>query len=414
MKRKLLKQMLNEWKANIWLILELVIVVLILEFTFSALYTFYSLHEYTSGNRLENIYVADIGVLGEGCEGYVPYDSAHSYTTDLDMLLTKMRSNPNAEIVAYAGYNALPYNYNLSSQAFFYRMPGGKKSDKMFYGNSRWMSPEVVEVLGIEGVNGESPRQLADMMRKGQLLFANPEIKDENMADARDFIGKETASYGDTLKTLQVGAVARVLRRSDYEPANYGTAYIPIQPEEARSIVVKVKPGAGNKFLESVSETEQSAGNLYLSQFTSIDDMRDSAQLEIDQSIRNFVICALFLLLVIFLGFLGTFWFRTQQRVSEIAIRKVNGATNSNIYARFFGEGLILLAIAAVISLPLTYWIIKSELAMNVDMPFVGDFSIWIGLALAVVSLALLIVSGIFAPARRAARINPAEAIKDI
>lgn len=416
MKRKLLKQMLNEWKANIWLILELVIVVIILEFTFSALYTYYSIHEYTSGNKLENIYVADIGVLDEKCEGYAPYDSVHSYATDLDMLLTKMRSNPYAEIVAAAGYNALPYNYNLNASAYFFRTPDGKKSEKMFYGNNRGMSPEIIEVLGIKGVNGESPRQLADMMRKGQYLFADAEIKDDHVADAKDFIGKETVSNSDTLLTLHVGAVVKVLRRCDYEPANFGTVYVPIEPEDARSIVVKVKPGAGNRFIESVSETEQGAGNLYLSQFTSIDDMRDSAQLEVDQSIRNFVICALFLLLVIFLGFLGTFWFRTQQRVSEIAIRKVNGATDGNIYARFFSEGLILLAVAVIISLPITYWIIKSEapMSLNAQYAYIGNSAIWIGGTIAVVSLALLIILGIFAPTRRAARINPAEAIKDV
>ena len=38
-----------------------------------------------------------------------------------------------------------------------------------------------------------------------------------------------------------------------------------------------------------------------------------------------------FLLLNIFLGLLGTFWFRTQQRRSEIALHKAHGATDLSL-----------------------------------------------------------------------------------
>ena len=34
MKRKLLKQMLNEWRSNIWIVVELVIVLLVLQLIF--------------------------------------------------------------------------------------------------------------------------------------------------------------------------------------------------------------------------------------------------------------------------------------------------------------------------------------------------------------------------------------------
>ena len=47
-----------------------------------------------------------------------------------------------------------------------------------------------------------------------------------------------------------------------------------------------------------------------------------------------------FLLLNIFLGLLGTFWFRTQQRRSEIALHKVHGASDMSIFTRLISEGL--------------------------------------------------------------------------
>ena len=43
MKRKLLKQMLNEWRSNVWIVLELVIVVLVLQLIFAILYCIFEM-----------------------------------------------------------------------------------------------------------------------------------------------------------------------------------------------------------------------------------------------------------------------------------------------------------------------------------------------------------------------------------
>lgn len=144
--------------------------------------------------------------------------------------------------------------------------------------------------------------------------------------------------------------------------------------------------------------------------------MRDSANLREELAIRNFVICALFIMLVIFLGFLGTFWFRTQQRVSEIAIRKVNGATNRNIYARFMGEGMILLIVAVATVLLLNVGLFASETLTLGDLGLpIGSYEVLgVGLSVSVISLVLIILAGIYAPARRATRVDPAIALKDM
>lgn len=134
--------------------------------------------------------------------------------------------------------------------------------------------------------------------------------------------------------------------------------------------------------------------------------------MDVVQAVRSITACALFVLVMVFLGFLGTFWFRTQQRVPEIAIRKVNGATNRDIYLRFFAEGMILLAVAVVITMPLTIWIV-TNLAEIVEMPFDNNAEV-AAVIISVVVLALLIIAGIYAPARKAAAVNPAEALKDM
>ncbi len=92
-----------------------------------------------------------------------------------------------------------------------------------------------------------------------------------------------------------------------------------------------------------------------MGEVTEISAIRELTQSEEVATIRNFIVVMVFLLLCIFLGLLGTFWFRTQQRVSEIAIRKVNGATGADIFRRLIGEGLLLLLIVTPVAVLLDY-----------------------------------------------------------
>ncbi len=414
MKRKLIRQMLREWKANIWLIVELVIVLLIIQFIFAALCSFYSLHSYSTGQKLDDIYVSNLEWLQEKSEGYTPYDSIHTWQSDLDMLVTQLRSNPYVEHVAMGNFNSLPYAYNFYGNEFCYKSSDGK-GDQTFTVNIREMSPEMMEVLQIHGLNGETPAQMAEILRKGEIVLGEIETSFfPESPDIRQIRGKEVYAKYDSLTSYHVGAVAKGLRRNDYEPLWNSTLFKNIDIDNVHNITVRVKPGAGNKFLESLSDKDKQARNLYLSQMVSLDNLRNTVHLDINNEIRNYVICALFLMLVIFLGFLGTFWFRTQQRVPEIAIRKVNGATNGNIYSRFFSEGFILLATSAVIALPLTVWMIKSDLISQLGIMSLNKTTTITGSLLAVGVMSLMILGGIFAPARRATRVDPAEALKDM
>ena len=116
-----------------------------------------------------------------------------------------------------------------------------------------------------------------------------------------------------------------------------------------------------------------------------------------------------FLLLTIFLGLLGTFWFRMQQRVSEIAIRKVCGATKVQIFMRIFGEGMILLGFAVIIASAIVWPF--SHYA--IDQAGIEWYEILIFELVAIGLVALGILLSVIYPARKAMNIEPAIAIKD-
>ena len=57
-------------------------------------------------------------------------------------------------------------------------------------------------------------------------------------------------------------------------------------------------------------------------------------------------LCVLgFLLMNIFLGVIGTFWFRTQQRRREVALRMAMGSSRQGVFLRLMSEGILLLTL---------------------------------------------------------------------
>lgn len=120
----------------------------------------------------------------------------------------------------------------------------------------------------------------------------------------------------------------------------------------------------------------------------------------------------IFLLLNIFLGIIGTFWFRTQHRRVEIALRIALGSTRWGICGRLMGEGVFLLLVSAIPALVVAWNLGYAELVEVTRMPFTeGRFAITI--LGTFILIAGMIVIGIGYPARRAMSIEPAEALHE-
>jgi putative ABC transport system permease protein len=109
------------------------------------------------------------------------------------------------------------------------------------------------------------------------------------------------------------------------------------------------------------------------------------------------------------IGLLGMVVFTTETRVKEISIRKVHGATVANIIFMLSRNFLILLALAAIIALPLTHFFFAKyaldEYAERAPVPF-EELSIGVTL---VIGLAFLLIS---TQTLKVAKSNPAEVLK--
>ena len=101
--------------------------------------------------------------------------------------------------------------------------------------------------------------------------------------------------------------------------------------------------------------------------------------------------------------------FSVTQRIGEIAVRVAHGALRHQIVLRFIGSGLRLTAIGAAIGLPITLIAMRVLSAMNDDLPEIPVTAAAIG---ALLGGALVSLAATWAPARRAAGVDPAVALR--
>jgi putative ABC transport system permease protein len=92
------------------------------------------------------------------------------------------------------------------------------------------------------------------------------------------------------------------------------------------------------------------------------------------------------------LGLLGMVVFTTETRLREVGIRKVLGATEASLALLLSGGFLVMLAIAALIAVPLTYLLFEDVILSNLayHQP-VGAVELLVSVAL-VLLIALLII----------------------
>ncbi len=443
MKRKLLRQIANEWRSNLWLAIELLVVSVVMWYITDYLATRITVLNIPMGIETDNCFLADVTMVPSSSDSYDPADSTRSlWADDARTIVRRLRSNPDVEAVALATHYSIPYTQNSNSQVLV-EDSNGPDTLRTSYVPLRVVSPDYARVLRVRGVNGESPDEIAGMIERDEWLlganlfyYTNAEARDTTLteefwnnrykesitSDKSNLIGRRFLAdrSGDSI-SHRIGAIIQPLKRHEYETPNGGVLMKLDESDDAQilssQMLIRVKPEAYSTFADNVllkSSTFYRAGNIFLSSVVSLESMRKEVQNDSATMVRNFVVVMLFLMVSIFLGLLGTFWFRTQQRVSEIAVRMVNGATRGEIFRRLISEGLLLLTIVTPLAALCDWLLCHYEMSNHVYWFDYFDLSRYIITVVATYLLmALMIVLGIWFPASRAMKIEPAIALKD-
>ncbi len=411
MTKKLLTQIKNEWLSNLWLALELLVVSVVMWYVVDYLYTRAATYLEPRGFNIEHCYLIELGELTPKSPDYMPDKTSDGTHADITELLERLRRRPEVEAVSLS-QNSYPYNGSNSSDPVRYdtlQSPG--------WTIRRMVTPDFVRVFRYQGTRGETPEQLAEMLERGEFL-ASDNLYAKYDRKLTELVGKRFQLFGDTTKTYQLGAALQNVRYHDYDQARSSYCFLAKQSfyYVGLELCVRVREGQDNDFIMKLKEDSESQfriGNLFISEIRSFHDIRRNYQQAWTNDIRNYVMGMGFLLLNIFLGLLGTFWFRTQQRRSEIALHKAHGATDAAIFSRLLSEGLLLLAVVTPVALVIDWNLAHMELNSWRNGTTLEWDRLLLCAGISFVLMALMIAVGIGIPARKAMKVQPAEALHD-
>ncbi len=413
------KRLMAEWKANVWLAVELLIVSVVIWVIVDQLYVQTSRVGEDPGFDISDTFLVSVETINNNSPEYDASFASDSARAENRLeMVERLRRRPEVECVGLS-VNSYPYDGSNSGTSVRYITEKGDTISKRGSGVLRVVSPDFIRVFRYRGANGETPDELAELLERfpDAIMLSSNIFGDE--VDINSIVGREVEQYNGEYKPVKVSAILQPVKYTEYDNFVWATSVVePLDPAGGwyNEITVRVKEGMSKDFIENLladSEKQFRVGNQYIANVQSFDRIAHSYTLGRRQATHGKFIIMTFLLVNIFLGLLGTFWFRTRQRTPEIALMKVTGATAASVFKTQVGEGLVLLLLVTPLAA-----VVDINMAV-LEMNAYGNYGYleWPRLAACVgivfVIMAVMIVCGVAIPAWKGMRIEPATALHD-
>lgn len=418
--QSILHQIWNQRRSNGWLFTELLIVFTLMWYCVDVLYGFIRAERLPKGYDLEHVYKVRISSNPTQLVTCASEDSLQRFWfKPMDEVMRRIGQHPAVESAAmWIGTDA----YTRAHMYQGYTVD----SVRVVSANIRYVTPEYFHVMRIPVEQG---RELLTTASTEWNPVASPlpavitrDLADSLFHTSDGVVGREFMDYYAGGLRYRVAAVCALQKSDDY--ARYEPFILTPLPnwfyrwQATPDISIRVRPEADTedfaaRFYREMTPQLQVAP-FYLFDVQSYREQkieRDAAE-GITPYIRGAWLIVVFFIFNVFIGLMGTFWFRTRHCRSEIALRMAMGSSRNRVRLMLLGEGLLLLTLAAVPAL-----VICSNLVVaDVTFTEATDAS-WERFAVCVavvwLLMALMVIAGIWYPARQAMKVQPAEALHD-
>ena len=409
----------NQRKRNIWILTELMLISVCLWYVIDYMSVLSTIVRTPLGFDIADTYRVDIKERTPESDGYIDPETKGTTTgADLLTIMERIRQYPSVEEVSMS-IGSQPYaSTGYTSQVYYSRL---FYKDTVGVTMQRYkVTPSFFRVFRIERESGNGPA-LADALDVHSIILS--------ANGAEELLPGESAPG----KSLQIGkdgyfkevkALCIPIRWTEYEKSR--PCYYSLLSEdeiagelgsgdlENMELCIRIRPDAAARFSEDFRRdmgAQLSVGNLYLMDVRSSSLIREAIVSPVGSDIRMRLNLLVFLSINIFLGISGTFWFRTQHRWGEMGLRVALGSTRHGRRALLIGEGLVMLALAMLPAVVISFNLGIAEL-VNLNWADFTAVRFLTGIALTGLLMALMIISGILYPAWRAVRMKPAEALR--
>ncbi len=339
--------------------------------------------------------------LGFNKEEVLILDNTYALGNQANAFRQEMLALPNVEIGTVTSF--LPTPSTRSTNSFFPEGKSGDKGTNMQYWGTDY---DYVKTLGMEIVAGRDFSRDFPSDSSG-ILINETAVK---LLGFSDPIGKRvTVVSGEGSANRHTYKIVGVVKNFHFESlrSNIGALSMVLSPGGG-SMAFRMKT---DNVQASIEKTESlwkkmAPGQPFAYRF--MNDEFDNVYRSEARVGRVFITFALLSILIGCLGLFGLVTFTAEQRVKEIGVRKVLGASVGSIVALLSKDFLKLVLVAIVIASPIAWYAMNTWLE---DFAYKIDISWWIfALAgLLAVGIALLTVSF---QAVKAALMNPVKSLR--
>ncbi|MFK7953698.1 MAG: ABC transporter permease, partial [Ekhidna sp.] len=256
----------------------------------------------------------------------------------------------------------------VHSTALVSSAPGGQFNQHPYYlksdpensidASSIMVDYDIEKVLGFETVKGRTfDRSFASDSLHNVLINESM----ASMLNNDELIGKTIVqnASGNLFESKIIGIVKDFHFQSLHQKIQ--PLLMSVQPLGAGNILVKLE---GQSFAETMNQIEA----IYMAniktdlpfEYEFIDQQLAQLYKQEEQTLSIFSVFALIALIIASLGLLGMALAILNQRVKEVGMRKILGATSAQIMQMIFGQFLKLIVVALVIGLPLSYLLMQN------------------------------------------------------
>jgi putative ABC transport system permease protein len=312
----------------------------------------------------------------------------------------QLLNDPRVENVTVSGYK--PAGPSFYNNALAY--PEGRQNEFMNMLEYR-IDERYIPTLGMEMVTGRnfSPSMPSD----SQAMIIN-ESAARVFGWGNNALGKkilrEHSDRGQHTAYTVIGVVKDFHFRSLHEAIS--PLLMVLNPETG--LIVKVKTKDIQSLLASMKKQWETFNTVDPFSWSFMDELYNKTYTAEQKTSRILQIFTILTILVACMGLFGLTTYTAEQRAREIGIRKVLGASVSQVTGMLSKQFIKLVVIACLIAFPLSYWIMHQWL---LDFAYRIHLNAWMFLAAGVIAV-LIALCTVSVQAIRAALANPVKSLR--
>ena len=329
----------------------------------------------------------------------VPFPSDSANISKLDYLRSELSVIKGVQQVSFSSNT--PVEDNNDSWTTFRFDHAAKETD--FYAINKSTDYEYVPTYRLPLVAGRN-LQPSDTVR--EFLVNETLVKSLGITDPQLVLNKEIDLWNGQFKGVVVGIL------KDFHDRSFRTGIAPLMMTTYKgwynSAGIKLSSEHALATVEAIEKTWNRIFPDFVFEYKFLDDKIESFYKEENRLSYLYRIFAAIAIFLSCLGLYGLASFMAVQRIKEVGIRKVLGASVSNVIYLFSKEFIILIAIAFVIASPIAWYFMDDWLR---DYPYRINLSWWIFLAGGIGAIIIALITVSF-QAIKAAIANPVKSLR--